>query len=312
MELVQKTLFTTLDRATAQGSPRMLEASWQQLLRLYIENNPTVSKVVNYYATKWPDAELYHDHFAFRTFGVPQLGIESMTPILAEFGYTQQNYLTFPAKKLLATWFAPPKHLYDTLPRVFVSELQVEKLSPQSQEIIQKYVTSLPTHFTSQQVMAALLTGSLPWTAPERADYEALLQESEYAAWTLVNGYRLNHTTVSVHRIAGFSGDIAAFADLLKAGGFTLNGEGGVIKVSPDKALLQCSTVADTAPHVFADGSTRNVAHAYMEFAERLPQPEFAHLPVSALREEQRRDGFEVGNADKIFHSTTLASSAAT
>ncbi len=28
-------------------------------------------------------------------------------------------------------------------------------------------------------------------------------QESEYAAWVLVNGYALNHTTVAVHRMRG-------------------------------------------------------------------------------------------------------------
>ena len=29
----------------------------------------------------------------------------------------------------------------------------------------------------------------------------SFLQESEYAAWTLVNGYSLNHAAVSVHRL---------------------------------------------------------------------------------------------------------------
>ncbi len=30
------------------------------------------------------------------------------------------------------------------------------------------------------------------------------VQESEYAAWVLANGYGLNHATVSVHRLQGF------------------------------------------------------------------------------------------------------------
>ena len=30
------------------------------------------------------------------------------------------------------------------------------------------------------------------------------VQESEYAAWVLVNGFALNHMTVSVHRLHGF------------------------------------------------------------------------------------------------------------
>ena len=43
--------------------------------------------------------------------------------------------------------------------------------------------------------------GTLPWDTPELADYQALLAESEFAAWVLVNGYGLSHSTVSVHRL---------------------------------------------------------------------------------------------------------------
>ncbi len=64
---------------------------------------------------------------------MPGLGISSIGSALTKHGYQQQEYLTFPVKKLLATWFAPPQELYSCLPRVFVSELQVEKLSPESQ-----------------------------------------------------------------------------------------------------------------------------------------------------------------------------------
>ena len=44
------------------------------------------------------------------------------------------------------------------------------------------------------------IAGMLPWETPTLADYEALLSESEFAAWVLVNGYNLSHTTISVHR----------------------------------------------------------------------------------------------------------------
>ncbi len=42
--------------------------------------------------------------------------------------------------------------------------------------------------------------GVLPWETPSLADYEALLSESEFAGWVLVNGYGLSHTAISVHR----------------------------------------------------------------------------------------------------------------
>lgn len=47
----------------------------------------------------------------------------------------------------------------------------------------------------------------------------------------LVNGYALNHTALSVHSIAGRSGDIYAFADELVAKGFRMNEAGGIMKV---------------------------------------------------------------------------------
>jgi hypothetical protein len=46
-------------------------------------------------------------------------------------------------------------------------------------------------------------------------------------------------------------------------------------------------------------------AGAYIEFAERVVLPQFAHLPPHEVREHHRRDGFEVGNADGIFESTS-------
>jgi hypothetical protein len=47
----------------------------------------------------------------------------------------------------------------------------------------------------------------------------------------LVNGYRLNHTALSVHNIAGHQGDIYAFANDLVMKDFKLNEEGGIMKV---------------------------------------------------------------------------------
>lgn len=78
-----------------------------------------------------------------------------------------------------------------------------------------------------------------------------------------------------------------------------------VLQVSPDGGLLQSSTVADSVQFRFADGATRAVPGPYMEFAQRLVLPEFEG--VEAVEERHRRDGFEVGNADMIFESTTLA-----
>lgn len=69
--------------------------------------------------------QVAHDHFAFRTFGVPGLGIEPLGAALEDFGYCLRDYHTFLRTNVLAAWYAPPKELYDVLPRIFVSQLQV-------------------------------------------------------------------------------------------------------------------------------------------------------------------------------------------
>jgi len=44
-----------------------------------------------------------------------------------------------------------------------------------------------------------------------------------------------------------------------------------------------------------------------VEFAERRVLAAFAHLASAEIRRDHRRDGFEVGNADRIFESTDAA-----
>ncbi len=53
------------------------------------------------------------------------------------------------------------------------------------------------------------------------------------------------------------------------------------------------------------------VPGAYIEFAERAVLPEHRLVKEQDIQEWMRRDGFEAGNADKIFESTSLAAAAA-
>jgi len=55
-------------------------------------------------------------------------------------------------------------------------------------------------------------------------------RESEYAAWTLVNGHALNHVTISTHRLKTHLRDIKNLNKFLEENGFKLNSEGGVLK----------------------------------------------------------------------------------
>ncbi|GJY44183.1 DUF1338 domain-containing protein [Tanacetum coccineum] len=278
----------------------------------YFNRNPTATAILNLITNH--NQSICYDHLAFRTFGVNGHGIESMSKLFLDFGYTQMEELTFPKKKLRALWFSPPptpkgggegSGVHGPLPRIFISELLVHQMSPQAQEIIQKYVGLSGATAGHEHSALASALGCLTWPKPSHSEFQQLARESEYAAWTLVNGYNLNHVTISTHRLRPPLNDINNFNQFVQDNGFKLNSEGGVLKVSPDGLLLQSSTVADSIPFQFSDGFTESVPCSYIEFAQRLVLPQYKHLPQHEVEEVHRRDGFEVGNADKIFESTS-------
>jgi hypothetical protein len=253
--------------------------------------------------------DIENDHIAFRTMGVPQLGVQSLEKIFLHYGYTKMEQYQFPAKKLDAWWYAPPEPQY---PRIFISELRVNDLSPAAQDIIHSYtreVTTDPVNALDLDDAGAVDTflHSSLWRTPTLADYKVLAAESEYAAWVIYNRYYLNHFTVSVHNLPEGYNTVADFNQFLEQHGFHLNDAGGKIKTSPDGRLLQSATVAGMITATFAGGETFPIAGSYVEFAERKVLPQFAHLPAQEIRREHRREGFEAGNADKIFESTYAA-----
>ncbi|KAJ0988061.1 hypothetical protein J5N97_006417 [Dioscorea zingiberensis] len=287
------------------GSEPFLRTAIAGMENVYLSRNPTAKAILDLVRSHDGD-HVFYDHVAFRTFGVDGHGIDSMARFFLDFGYVQREELRFPAKKLKALWFSPPQAKHSDagpLPRVFISELLVDEMSPECQEVIRKY-TQLSCGGYKHAALASTL-GCLTWGKPLYSDYELLSRESEYAAWTLVNGYALNHVTISTHRLKSQIRNIRSLNQFLENQGFKLNSDGGVLKVSPDGLLLQSSTVADSTSFTFADGVTESVPCCYIEFAERLLLPQYTNLADEEIKEFHRRDGFEVGNADKIFESTS-------
>ena len=253
--------------------------------------------------------DIENDHIAFRTMGVPQLGVASLEKIFLHYGYRKMDHYYFAAKKLDAWCYAPPAPQY---PPIFISELRVKDLSQQAQDIIHSYtreVSSDPVDQLNLDDSAAVDTflHSALWRTPTVADYNLLAAESEYAAWVIYNRYYLNHFTVSVHNLPAGYNTVADFNTFLEKHGFRLNDAGGKIKTSPDGMLLQSATVARMITAEFAGGEKQDIAGSYVEFAERKVLPAFAGLPTGEIRREHRREGFEAGNADKIFESTYAA-----
>lgn len=279
------------------------------LMRRYKERVPDVGAILNAMVNDRivSNADnIENDHIAFRTMGVPNLGIRSFEKIFLHYGYEKRDHYFFEGKKLDAWWYSPPR---ETDPRIFVSELRVNDLSEESQRIIRSYtgeVTSDPVDsldLDNGEEVDAFLHRPL-WRTPTVADYKSLLQESEYAAWVIYNRYYLNHFTISVHNLPKGYNTVSAFNDFLEKNGIRLNTSGGKIKISPDGGLLQSATVAEMIDAAFANNEHLKISGSYVEFAERKVLPQFQNLPSAEIKRKHRRDGFEAANADKIFEST--------
>lgn len=295
-----------------EGNRAVLERVLKGLMDRYMERVPDVKKILEAMmregAISAPE-DIENDHIAFRTMGVPHLGIHSFEKIFLHYGYLKKDYYFFPEKKLNAYWYAPPEPKY---PRIFVSELAVDMLSKQSQDIITRYTGEVGADpvdaldLDDAKQTDAFLHSSL-WRIPSLADYQALAAESEYAAWVIYNRYYLNHFTISVHHLKEGYNTVSDFNRFLERNGLKLNDAGGKIKISRDGLLLQSATVAGMVEAVFAGGERISIAGSYVEFAERKPLDAYAGLSPHEITRERRREGFETANADKIFESTYSA-----
>ena len=279
------------------------------LMRRYSERVPDVQKILNAMISEGiikDKSSIENDHIAFRTMGVPQLGVQSFEKIFLHYGYQKKEHYFFEGKKLDAWWYSPPR---ETDPRIFVSELRVEDLSEESQRIIKSYTDEVATDPVDQldlndgDAVDAFLHTPL-WRTPTLSDYLTLLKESEYAAWVIYNRYYLNHFTISVHNLPTGFNTVADFNVFLEKHEIMLNTSGGKIKTSPDGGLIQSATVAQMIEAEFANADTYKISGSYVEFAERRILPEYLNIPIHQISRKHRRDGFEAANADKIFEST--------
>ncbi len=283
------------------------------LMQRYRERVPDVGKVLSLMLSHNlinDFADIENDHIAFRTMGVPQLGIQSFEKIFLHLGYERKDAYHFEGKKLDAFWYSPPGPQF---PRIFVSELRVHDLSDEAQRIILSYTNEVASDPVDQldlndpTAIDTFLHTPL-WRTPTLADYQRLAEESEYASWVIFNRYYLNHFTISIHNLPAPYDTVSKFNELLESNGVQLNSAGGKIKTSGDGLLIQSSTVAEMVNAQFDNGNGGTVQHSisgsYVEFAERRILPEFPNLPADQRTRHHRRDGFETSNADKIFEST--------
>jgi len=253
---------------------------WEQ----YSNENPSVKKIHELFRAE--NEEIVNDHIAFRTFNDPRINIEKLAQPFLKGGYIETGNYTFPAKKLVAKHYEHPE--LPNAPRIFISELLLEELSPFLQNQVKAALDRLPNMlFESKNLVA-----SGPVFSPCKYDiYERFREESEYAAWLYAYGFRANHFTVSINHLERLN-TIELVNDFIKSNGYDLNGAGGEIKGTPAQLLEQSSTLADRIEIDFMEG-TYTIPACYYEFARRYED-----------EKGELFSGFIAGSADKIFEST--------
>lgn len=235
-----------------------------------------------------------NDHLAFRTFNCPvgaqPRGVPGIARIFTALGYAQKERYLFTEKKLTAWHY---EHQTDPRqPKIFISQLEVDELTPPTAAAIKQATATGKDALTlvQQSALAELATGksispsigknlaldltqffSRPWTPPPRATVEAVNQESQYAAWTLLHGNSVNHFTayINFQNVRDWP-DLEATANALRAAGVPMKSEyegerGSKLRQTSTKAAMEvCAVTA-------ADGAPEKIhwSYAYYELAER-------------------------------------------
>ena len=261
-----------------------LKYIFDRLWNDYSDQNPSVKKIHDIFINE--GEKVVNDHIAFRTLDIDEINIDVLAKPFLSAGYVPRGEYIFKDKHLFARHFEHPGD--EGVPRVFISQLILKECSSFIQETFRGLIKATdPGIFSSGEL---IFSGAL--FNPVYYDiYNRLREESEYAAWFYVFGFRANHFTVSINALKKNS-DIHKVNELIKRNGFILNSSGGEIKGKPEDLLQQSSTMADIVSVNFTEGKF-DIPSCYYEFAQRYPGSD-----------GKLYSGFIASSADKIFEST--------
>lgn len=263
---------------------KQAQAVFDKLWSDYITQNPAAKQVYDLFIEN--GEEVLNDHIAFRTFNDPRVNIDVMAQEFIEAGYEYKGSYNFEEKKLNARHYEHKE--FRDAPRVFISELRTEEFSPFLQETVKKLLDSISADQAGKGDL--IFKGNL-WGTPSYAVYNKLRDESEYAAWVYVYGFRANHFTVSINGLKKLT-EVEQVNQFVEKHGFRINDSGGRVKGTPQELLEQSSTMAGKLPVKFLEGIFE-IPSCYYEFAKRYPDTD-----------GKLYSGFIAKSADKIFEST--------
>ncbi len=254
------------------------------------------------------------DHGALRTIrfgqgptGALPPGEAAFTRILAPLGYRFAGLYPLDRLKMTGRAYAHAD-LPEGIPQFFLSELHVDRFSPDFQEAAARVFGASrdPLDAAARHLLAVLETdgrapldvaaSGLPALAaafgrhhdPARlADYRLLLAESAEAAWIATEGNAFNHVT---DRVA----DVEAVAVAQRALGRPMKDK---VEISGSGRVRQTAFKADPVERTLRDEAgdvVLSVPGSFYEFISRDRLPDSGRLDL----------GFDSGNAQGIFKMT--------
>lgn len=251
------------------------------------------------------------DHGALRTVatdcGPLPAGALAFTRILEPLGYVRAA--EYDLAKISMTGYAYcHRDLPEAIPQYFVSELHVDRFSPEFQSTVQRVVgySNDPLSDRAKATLATLTAEGATTFGQARAllpelvacfdrqhaeptleDYEGLKKESAEMAWISTEGNAFNHAT---DRVA----DVFAVADLQRTLGRPIKES---VEVSRNGNVMQTAFRAAVTQRLFrsAEGHmvVRDVPGSFHEFITRKTLPS-GELDLT----------FDAGNATSIFKMT--------
>ncbi|MDC0711485.1 DUF1338 domain-containing protein [Stigmatella sp. ncwal1] len=235
----------------------------------------------NRYAAEVPFARTFvqlsggsfrNDHVALRSLARPGGGIALFERVFERLGWKRAGEYTFPETHLAAIYMAHP----EGLPRVFLSELKAEELSPRARQLL----AELPEDPPPPEPVEALAEWFSAPPPPREASLLELEKESQYGAWLLAFGRKVNHFTGSVD-------DVEAWQQRMREAGVPMKKE---IEGERGGALRQTATHAAPLTVALQEGGSRSWPYAYFEIAQRSAQFDgFLGPQARALFEMTRR-----------------------
>ncbi len=302
-----------MKRTTVEITQLLIDKLWEQ----FIERVPNAGKYADLVLEK--RGKVVIDHIAFRTFnahtGEQPEGIRAIKHILNFLGYVPVTKYKFPKNKLNSIHFEHPDQ---TLPKIFVSQLEVNDLPVWAQNIINDTVHNtyyllsdrslellrileenkvLPNEAADYLVEDLVQYFRRPWNIPLKGDVLKINDVSQFGAWVLIHGNAVNHFAVLINEqnIKEWP-DLETTYNALVAEGIpmkdTIEGESGSI-------LRQTATLASKEEVDVKDETIFEKmvwTYAYIELTER------NYVDVDGVR--KLFSGFLTGQANHLFNLT--------